>query len=186
MPRSRFVKLKAVIDTSCLRCLLLLDLSFPQYNLFRALFLRYYSVHIPRHVVNEISRKGRKRGQLNRVLQQYPSLMKCNVLDQYAAQLLYDRKRNPGATIDRGEAEAIIQAREIGAAEVLIDERQGTKIAQAHSLSVKGVLGLIKEFKLNGIIPEAKPLFEECRRHGFWIADELFNRILEEIGENES
>lgn len=184
MPRSRFVKSKAVIDTSCLQCLLLLDLSFPQYNLFRALFLRYQSVHIPQYVVNEISRKGRKRGQLNRTLQNYPSLKKCNVVDDYAAQLLYDRKRNPTAPINRGEAEAIIQAREIGASEVLIDERKGSKIAQAHSLSVKGILGLIKEFKLNGIIPEAKPLFEECRRHGFWIADELLKQVLKEIEEN--
>jgi predicted nucleic acid-binding protein len=184
MPRSRFVKSKAVIDTSCLQCLLLLDLSFPQYNLFRTLSLLYGSVLIPQHVVNEVSRKGRKRGQLNRTLQHYSFLKKCGVMDDYAAQLLYDRRRNPSATIDRGEAEAIIQAREIGASEVLIDERKGSKIAQAHSLSVKGVLGLIKEFKLIGVIPEAKPLFEVCRRHGFWISDALLKQVLEEIGEN--
>lgn len=184
MPRSRFVKSKAVIDTSCLRCFLLLDLSFPQYNLFRALFLHYHTIHIPQHVWNEVSRKGHKRGQLQRTIQHYPSIKRCNVIDEYAAQLLYDRKRNPSAPIDRGEAEAIIQAREIGASEVLIDERKGRKIAQAHSLNVKGVVGLIRDFKLSGFIPEARPLFEECRRHKFRLGDKLIEQVLKEIGED--
>lgn len=184
MARRRFAKSKAVIDTSCLRCLLLLDLSFPQYNLFRALFLRYYTVHIPQFVWNEISRKGHKRGQLNRTLRRHPFLKRCNVIDEYAAQLLYDIKRNPNALIDRGEAEAIIQAREIGASEVLIDEGRGRGIAQAHSLNVKGVIGLIRDFKLSGIISEARPLFEECQRHGFWIGNRLLRQVLKEIGED--
>jgi predicted nucleic acid-binding protein len=66
----------------------------------------------------------------------------------------------------------------------LIDERKGTSIAKAHSLNPRGVLGLIRELKLLGIIQEARPLFEECRRHGFWLNDDLVTSILKELGEN--
>lgn len=130
-----------------------------------------------------MSRKGHKRGQLHRTIQRHPFLKRCNVVDDYAAQLLYDRKRNPSAPIDRGEAEAIIQAREIGAPEVLIDERKGRKIAQAHNLNVKGVVGLIRDFTLGGIIPKAWPLYEECLRHKFRLGNELIEQALKETGE---
>src|SRR5205823_4847564 len=65
----------------------------------------------------------------------------------------------------------------------LIDERKGRKIAQAHTLNPRGIVGLIKEFKLNEIIPEARPLFEECKRIRFWLDDKLIESVLREIGE---
>ena len=183
MPPGRFVKSKAVIDSSCLVCLVLLDLSFPQYKLFRALHLRYYAIYIPQHVWNEVSRRGRRRGRLHQLVQHYPFLQRCDVKNDYDAQLLYDRRRNPRAPIDRGEAEAIIQARERGLSEVLIDERKGTRIAQAHSLNTRGIVGLIKEFRLNGLIESAKPLFEECRRNRFWLNERLVTQVLKDLGE---
>lgn len=114
MPHKRFGRLGAVTDSSFLRCLLLLDFAFPQYRLPRALQLRYQVVHIPQHVWNEVVRRGRKRSQLQQLVKDYPFFKKCEVLEPYDAQLLYDRKSNPEAPIDRGEAEAIIQARQLG------------------------------------------------------------------------
>jgi uncharacterized protein len=183
MPRSRFQKSEAVIDSSCLRCLLILDRRFPRSTLLHALFLRYAAVHIPQHVWNEVSRRGRARGQLQALLRDYPLFKRCNVGSQYDAQLLYDKQTNPHARIDRGEAEAIVQARDRGLSDVLIDERKGTAIARAHSLNVRGIAGLIKEFKLNGMIRAAQPLFEEIRRSGFWLSDSIVDEILEELGE---
>ena len=179
----RFVRSEAVIDSSCLQCLLALDLSFPDYKLFCALSLRYYTVHIPRHVWNEVARHGHRRSHLRRLLREYPFFVRCHVGDDHNARLLYDRRTNPKARIDRGEAETIIQARERGVSGVLIDERKGRKIAQAHTLNPRGIVGLIKEFKLNDIIPEARPLFEECKRIRFWLDDKLIESVLREIGE---
>lgn len=185
MPRSRFTKAVATIDASCLGCLLHLDLSFPDLNLFRALSLRYHTIHIPQHVWNEVSRKGRRRYTLQRLLQHHPFLKKCNVTDEYSAQLLYDRNRNPRAPIDRGEAEAIIQAREIGASEILIDDLDARKYAEAHSLNLRGTLGLLKELKRTGIIPEVKSLIEKCRTDiGFRLWDKLLKEVLSEVGED--
>ena len=184
MPRSRFEKSEVVIDSSCLRCMLVLNRVFPQYRLFNALALRYYVVHIPHHVWNEVGRKGHTRGPLKRLVQRHQIFQRCDVGSQHRAKLLYDRQTNPRAPIHRGEAETIIQAQELGISEVLMDERKGTKIALAHSLNPRGIVGLIREFTLNGVIPEARPLFEECKRNRFWLDDELIESVLKETGES--
>lgn len=184
MPRSRFQKSEAVIDASCLLCMLALNRAFPGYDLLNALSLRYYSVHIPQHVWNEVSRKGRTRRSLKRVIAKYPFFQRCSVGSQHDAKLLYDRQTNPRARIDRGEAETIIQARERGISEVLIDERRGTMMALAHNLNPRGIVGIIREFKLNDIIPEARPLFDACRQNRFWLSDKLIEEVLRETGES--
>ena len=185
MPPRRFVRSEAVIDSSCLRCFLALDLSFPEYNLFRALSLRYYAVHIPQHVWNEVSRRGRRRPRLQRLLRDYPFFKRCNVTNDFNARLLYDQRTDPKAPIHRGEAETIVQAQQRGISEVLIDERKATRIARAHSLNSKGVVGLIRDFALQEIIKQAKPLFDECRRNKFWLDDDLVRKILAELHEDE-
>lgn len=102
---------------------------------------------------------------------------------QHEAKLLYDKQTNPKAAIHRGEAEVIIQAREREVSEILIDERKGTSIARAHNLNPRGIVGLIREFKLSGVIPEARPLFEECKRNRFWLPKTLIEDLLKEVGE---
>ena len=163
----RFVRSEAVIDSSCLQCLLALDLSFPEYKLFRALSLRYYAVHIPRHVWNEIARRGHRRSHLRRLLREYPFFVRCHVGDDYNARLLYDRRTNPKARIDRGEAETIIQARERGVSDVLIDERKGRKIAQAHTLNPRGIVALIKRIQAKRHYPRSATAFRRVQANSF-------------------
>lgn len=183
MPRRQFPRLQAVTDSSCLQCLILLNLSFPSLPVVRGLHLRYETIHIPDHVWNEVGRRNRRRFQLRKFVRDHPFFKRCSITNPHDSSLLYDRRTNPAARIDRGEAEAIIQARERGLTDVLIDERKGTRIAKAHSLNPRGVLGLIKELKLLGIIEEAKPLVEECRRHGFWLNADLVASTLKALGE---
>lgn len=184
MPAPRFRKSEAVIDSSCLQCLLTLEKSFPAYKLFRALSLRYYAIHIPRHVWSETARHGRRRAQLQRLLDDYPFFKRCHVGDDHKARLLYDKLTNPLARIDRGEAEAIIQAQERGISQVLIDERRGRQIAKAHTLTPKGIVGLIKDFRRNEVIPAARPLFEECKRTGFRLKNQLIDEALRDLCES--
>jgi predicted nucleic acid-binding protein len=178
MPQSKKGLSAIVIDTSCLLYLWHLDL-LPK------LVIRYYPIYIPRHVLEEARRKGRSKQRLQRLLRDNPFLSECDVIDEYAAQLLYDRYRNPRARIDRGEAEVIIQARERGVATVLIDDLRGRKIAQQHNLNVRGILGLLKEFKKINYVEEVRPLIEKIRKKPFhyWIGEELLKKELKEIGE---
>lgn len=57
-----------------------------------------------------------------------------------------------------GEAEAISLAREIGADLVLIDERQGARIARAEGLAVTGTLGVLQTGANRGLIALADVL----------------------------
>ncbi len=177
MPRSRTAKAAAVIDASCLICLWHLDL-LPK------LVVRYDPVYIPRYVLDEVRRKGKRKHRLQAIIKQHPFLEICDVGDKYAAQLLYDRRLNPQARIDRGEAEAIIQGREREVSQILIDEKKGRKTAEQHSLNVRGTLSILKEFQRLGFIAEVKPLIEILQREqNFRISGKLLKRALEEAGE---
>lgn len=184
MPTSRFQRSEAVIDSSCLLCILMLNRKFPLYGLLDALSLRYSKIRIPQHVWKEVTRKGHYRRPLQRIMSKYSFFIRCSVGSDYDARLLYDRQTNPDARIDRGEAEAIIQARECGITEVLIDERRGTNIALAHNLAPRGIVGLIREWKLNDLVPQARPLLDACIQNRFWLSEKLIEDVLSETGES--
>lgn len=182
MARTRFVKLRGVIDASCLIRLLYLNDSSPNLYLFRALNLRYSVIYIPEQVWEEVSRRGRSKRRFRRFVEQYPFFEKCEVGDKYRAQLLYDRQRNPDAPIDRGEAEAIIQASEREITDILIDDRQAAKFAQRHSLNTRDTLELIVELNRNRVIADAKSLVELLHANRkFKLKQRRLEEVLKEI-----
>jgi predicted nucleic acid-binding protein len=182
MKRSRATG-AAVVDSSCLICLLHLDQSL-RLHLVQSLVIRYGAVYIPEHVLEEVGRKGKIRHRLQEMLRRYPFLKRCTVGDEWSAKLLYDRRLSPSARIQRGEAEAITQARELNVGEVLMDDRKARNIALNHGLRVRGIVGLLKEFKRADIIPMIKPLIEKLRNDGKCrITDQLLKQELEEVGE---
>jgi predicted nucleic acid-binding protein len=192
MPRSKARKAKseAVIDTSCLTCLLHL-------GLLQKLGYRYDVIRIPRHVWNEVYRWNEERRKREKkpsiyklqtlLRQEHPRFKKCYVTNAYRVQLLTDRKQNPKKYIHRGEAEVIIQASELqirghNVSEVLIDERRGTDIArQNFRFDVRATGGVLALLKRDRIIKESvKLLLEKCRNEmGFTITDEVINQVLE-------
>ena len=176
MPRPR--PATVVLDTSCLLCLLHLDL-LPK------LILRYSAVYLPIHLLHEARRRGKSRYPLKSVLKSYPFLKRCKVGDEHEARLLYDPHLEPDIPIHQGEAEVIIQARERQAAEVIIDDSDGREVATRHSLNVRGTVRLLIELRRAEIIrQEIRPLVEKCRTDlGFRISDDVLDQILKEIGE---
>ncbi|MBW4551554.1 MAG: DUF3368 domain-containing protein [Aphanocapsa sp. GSE-SYN-MK-11-07L] len=82
--------------------------------------------------------------------------------------------------LDPGEAEAIVLALEIGADQVLIDERRGRLIADRLNLNYTGILGILIEAKRRGLIISVKPLLDSLiNQAGFWVAEPVYNRILQ-------
>lgn len=182
MPKPRFVKLRSVIDASCLIRLLYLKDSLPERDIFGALALRYDPIYIPEYVWEEVSRHGRGKHRFRRFVQQRHLFEKCNIGDRYRAQLLYDY---PDAPIDRGEAEAIIQAGEREITDILIDDKKAAKFARGHGLNVRDTPDLIVDLKRNGIVEEARPLVELLHRHPkFQLKRNRLEEVLKEIGED--
>ncbi len=86
--------------------------------------------------------------------------------------------------LDIGEAEAIALAVEIQADQVLIDERRGRLVASRLNLRYTGILGILVEAKSQGLIAEVKPLLDALIKDaGFWIAEPLYNSVLQLVNE---
>jgi predicted nucleic acid-binding protein len=86
--------------------------------------------------------------------------------------------------LDAGEAEAIAMAVHMKADLVLIDEREGRRIAKSLGLKVTGVLGILLRARSEGRLASMRsaltPLQEQV---GFRIGQDLLARILREAGE---
>ncbi|MDZ7380002.1 MAG: DUF3368 domain-containing protein [candidate division KSB1 bacterium] len=84
----------------------------------------------------------------------------------------------------RGEAAAIALAVERQADMVLIDERRARAVATRLGLNVVGVLGVLVEAKHKALIPQLKPILDDLiTRAGFWVSAQLYERVLQAVGE---
>lgn len=84
--------------------------------------------------------------------------------------------------LDLGETAAICYAVEHDAHLVLLDERDGRRVARRHGLDMTGVIGIL----LRGSKTDAVDLERELdalREAGFWISDDLYARVLSEADE---
>jgi predicted nucleic acid-binding protein len=86
--------------------------------------------------------------------------------------------------LDRGEAAAIALAVERQADMVLIDERRARAVATRLGLNVVGVLGVLVEAKHKALISQLKPILDDLiTRAGFWVSAQLYERVLQAVGE---
>ncbi|MFC7134991.1 MULTISPECIES: DUF3368 domain-containing protein [Salinibaculum] len=84
--------------------------------------------------------------------------------------------------LDLGETAAICYAVEHDADLVLLDERDGRRVARRHDLEVTGVIGiLLRGAKTNEV--ELEQELDALREVGFWISDDLYARALSEVDE---
>jgi uncharacterized protein len=86
--------------------------------------------------------------------------------------------------LDRGEAETIALALELGADLVLLDEQAGRFAAQYFNLSVMGVVGLLVGAKSKKLVPEVQPLLDALRwQAGFYLSEAVYRHALALAGE---
>ena len=86
--------------------------------------------------------------------------------------------------LDKGEAEAIVLAKEIGADLLLLDEKAGRRVAEKFDLECIGILGILLEAKSRQQIESVKPHLELLTKKArFFVHPTLFERILKMAGE---
>jgi uncharacterized protein len=86
--------------------------------------------------------------------------------------------------LDRGEAETIALALELGATVVLLDEREGRHAAGQLGLRVMGVVGILLDAKSHGAIEAVRPHLGALRQMaGFYLDDAVCDHALSLAGE---
>jgi predicted nucleic acid-binding protein len=86
--------------------------------------------------------------------------------------------------LDRGEAEAIVLAEEMGANVLIMDERLGRSHARRLGLPLTGTLGVLIKAKHRGLLSAVKPLIDELRQAGIQLGDDVIQEALQLAGES--
>lgn len=146
-----------------------------QFELLRHLYTRLY---ISQGVWDELSAGGKRWPGRDQVTA-------ADWIEQRAVQnqaLVTALRRD----LDRGEAESITLALELEADLILLDEREGQHAAQRLGLHVVGVVGILLEAKVNGILNAVRPHLRSLRQTaGFYLSESLYQHALALAGESD-
>ena len=136
-------------------------------------------LHLLRDLYTEIVLPSAVQVELRRIGIQIDPLWISVVAAKDQNEVAALRKR-----LDPGEAEAIVVAAELKADRLLIDERDGRRIAMDRGFKVTGLLGVLAQAKKQGLIPMCQPILDQMIRvANFWIGDELRARYLRGLNE---
>lgn len=80
--------------------------------------------------------------------------------------------------LDLGESEAIALAEEMGATQVLIDERAARRVAKQRHLPLIGTMGILLLAKRRGLLTEVKGILDQMKSQGTRISDRLYGQVL--------
>lgn len=139
----------------------------------------YGSIVIPIAVYDELVYPG-KRVPGQQEVQQLSWIQKQPVQD---IQTVLDIQTSR-ANIDRGEAEAIALALELGASLVLMDERRGRSAGAAFGLQMTGLLGVLLQAKQANLVDAVKPLLDSLiAKADFRVSRALYDFALESANE---
>ena len=151
-----------VVDTTPIIALALID----KLDLLQQL---YGQVVIPPAVQVEVLAGG-PRGVGSPELREAAWLQTVSLEDPGRADLIPD--------LNRGEAEVVALAQELGADLVIVDERLARRHARRLGLRLTGTLGVLLKAKRLGMIPSIAPLVDQLRRGGIRLGDAVVTEVL--------
>jgi len=127
---------------------------------------------IPQAVADELAVSGK------------PGAAEVQAADWIRVVAVQDRDRieQLPAHLGRGEREAIVLAKELGAT-LLSDDGPARRVAEEQGLQVTGSLAVLLQAKEHGLIPTVKGLLDEMIRRGFRISQQPHREVLERAGE---
>ena len=136
----------------------------------------YGTVVIPPAVAAELAEGAVTQPSIHRVLHSQWVTVRTLSSTQRVTDLLSD--------VDRGEAQAIALYEELHADLLLVDDQEARLLARRLGLSQIGLLGLLAEAKLKGLIQEPLAVvLDELLALGFRASPALTAAILNKVGE---
>ena len=87
------------------------------------------------------------------------------------------------AALGAGEREVIALAIETDADIVVLDDREGRRVARESDLTVTGTIGILIEARGRDMIPSVRRELDRLIEAGMWIEEAFYHRILQEFDE---
>lgn len=139
------------------------------------LFQLYGQVVVPVSVLDEI--RGRSTEETTAI----ESLVENQALEiQRGSPEALERVP---ADLGAGEREAIALAMETEADIVVLDDREGRRVARERDLPVTGTIGILIEARARDMIPSVRRELDRLIEAGMWIDEAFYHRILQEFDE---
>jgi predicted nucleic acid-binding protein len=163
-----------VVDSSCVIALDHLEL-FPQ------LTFLFSEVLLPKAVRKDLFKRRVSKDRVRSFFTSFAFIQRCDRYDQAAVDLLLaDRRTNR----DRGEAEAVVQASERGAA-VIVDDKWGRELAKNFGLECHGTIWILARFHELGLLTasDLRAHFHALRIRGVRLPWTEVNSLLSKVGE---
>ena len=126
----------------------------------------FSKVYIPEEVFKEVVERGKGKPG-SKVIKETAWIEPKPVKDKIQVAFLL-------GSLEKGEAEVLVLARELEADLILLDEEKARKSAVIAGFEIIGLLGLIHE---------VRPLVDELPRKKFRISDKIIEKTLKNAGE---
>jgi predicted nucleic acid-binding protein len=136
----------------------------------------FFKVYIPEEVFKEVVERGKgKSGSI--VIKEAVWIEVKPVKDKMQVNFLL-------GSLEKGEAEVLVLARELETDLILLDEEKARKSAVIAGFEIMGLLGLFVLAKNLGLIDKVRPLVDELKIKKFRISDKIIETILKKAGES--
>lgn len=149
-----------VSDTSPLLNLAFID----QLELLKT---QFNEILVPKQVWEEIQEGHEGRKKLENLREKFLKVIEVEEDGLYRE--FYQR-------LDKGESAALSYAIRNNADLILLDEKEAREAARNHELKTTGVIGILIKANESDRLNLVKQL-ERLKEEGFWISDELYQRI---------
>jgi predicted nucleic acid-binding protein len=135
----------------------------------------FFKVYIPEEVFKEVVERGKGKPG-SKVIKEAAWIEVKPVKDKIQAKFLL-------GSLEKGEAEVLVLARELEADLILLDEEKARKSAVIAGFEIMGLLGLFVLAKNLGLIDEVRSLVDELMIKRFRISDKIIEKTLKKAGE---
>lgn len=160
--------MKVVCDTSPLILLAKIDR-------LDLLFRLYDDVVVPVSVLDEVTMRPSEETRAIESLVENQALQ----IRRGSPEVLESLSVDLGA----GEREAIALAIETEADMVVLDDREGRRVARERELAVTGTIGILIEARARDMISSVRRELDRLVEAGLWIDEVFYHRILQEFDE---
>ena len=135
----------------------------------------FSKVYIPEEVFKEVVERGKGKPG-SKVIKETAWIEPKPVKDKIQVAFLL-------GSLEKGEAEVLVLARELNADLILLDEEKARKSAVIAGFKIMGLLGLFILAKNLDLIHEVRPLVDELMIKKFRISDKIIEETLKKAGE---